>query len=48
MPTGRPQTFRTERKIEEVAILLHANRSQSVDDFAAAAYGSVMVRATEL
>ena len=28
--------IRTERKIEEVAMLVHANRSQSVDDFAAA------------
>ncbi|KAJ4435476.1 hypothetical protein ANN_18092 [Periplaneta americana] len=34
--TGRPQTIRTELKIEEVAMLLRANRSQSVDDLAAA------------
>ena len=34
--TGGPQTVRTERKIEEVATLLYANRSQSVDDLAAA------------
>ncbi|KAJ4445723.1 hypothetical protein ANN_12408 [Periplaneta americana] len=33
--TGRPQTIRTERKIQEVATLVRANRSQSVDDIAA-------------
>ena len=34
--TGRQQTFRTERKIQEVATLVSANRSQSVEDLAAA------------
>ena len=34
--TGRSQTVRTERKIEEVVMLVRANRSQSVDDLAAA------------
>ncbi|PSN36633.1 hypothetical protein C0J52_22296 [Blattella germanica] len=29
---GRPPTVRTESKIEEVAMVVHANRSQSVDD----------------
>ncbi|KAJ4442695.1 hypothetical protein ANN_04284 [Periplaneta americana] len=33
--TGRPQTIRTERKIQEVATLVRANRSQSVYDIAA-------------
>ncbi|KAJ4427328.1 hypothetical protein ANN_24948 [Periplaneta americana] len=33
--TSRPQTIRTERKIQEVATLVRANRSQSVDDIAA-------------
>ena len=33
---GRPQTVRTERKIQEVATLVRANRSQSVDEHAAA------------
>ncbi|PSN49367.1 hypothetical protein C0J52_12211 [Blattella germanica] len=33
---GRPPTVRTERKIEEVATVVRANRSQSVDDIAAA------------
>ncbi|KAJ4445277.1 hypothetical protein ANN_07078 [Periplaneta americana] len=33
--TGRPQTIRTECKIQEVATLGRANRSQSVDDIAA-------------
>ena len=33
---GRLQTVRTERKIEEVAMLMRAKRSQSVDDLAAA------------
>ena len=36
MRTSRPQTVRTERKIEEVAVLVRANRSQSVDNLAAA------------
>ena len=36
MHTGWPQTDRTERKIEEVAMLVRANRSQTVDDLAAA------------
>lgn len=34
--SGRPKAVRTERKIEEVATLVRANRSQSVDDIAAA------------
>ena len=34
--TGRHQTVRIERKIKEVAMLVRANRSQSVDDLAAA------------
>ena len=34
--TGRPQTVRTERNIQEVATLMRANRSLSVDDLAAA------------
>ncbi|PSN50231.1 hypothetical protein C0J52_07790 [Blattella germanica] len=34
--TDRPQTFRTERKMQEVATLVRACRSQSVDDIAAA------------
>ena len=34
--TGRLQTIRTERKIEEVAMLVCANHSQSVDYLAAA------------
>ncbi|KAJ4437672.1 hypothetical protein ANN_17817 [Periplaneta americana] len=33
--TGRPQTIRTERKIQEVATLVRANCSQSVDDIEA-------------
>ena len=33
--TSRPQNVRTERKIEEVVMLVRANRSQSVDDLAA-------------
>ncbi|KAJ4436093.1 hypothetical protein ANN_18720 [Periplaneta americana] len=33
--TGRPQTIRTECKIQEVATLVSANRSQSVDDIVA-------------
>ena len=36
MRTRRPRTVRTDRKIEEVAILVRANRSQSVDNLAAA------------
>ena len=36
MHTRRSGTVRTDRKIEEVAILVRANRSQSVDDLAAA------------
>ena len=32
--TGLPQTVRTERKVEEVAMLVRANRSQSVVDLA--------------
>ena len=36
MSTGRPQAVRTERKIQEVATLVLANRSQSVVDLAAA------------
>ena len=45
---GRLQTVRTERKIEEVAMLVRANRSQSVDDLAAA-IGVILgtVRATK-
>jgi AraC-like DNA-binding protein len=35
--TGRPRTVRTELKIQEVAILVHANRSQMVDEIATAA-----------
>jgi hypothetical protein len=35
--TGRPRTFRTELKIQEVATLVRANRSQTVDEMAAAA-----------
>ena len=33
---NRPQAVRTERKIDEVAILVRANCSLSVDDLAAA------------
>ncbi|KAJ4431822.1 hypothetical protein ANN_20427 [Periplaneta americana] len=33
--TGRPPTIRTERRIQDVATLVRANRSQSVDDIAA-------------
>ena len=36
MHTGQPQTVRTECKIKEVALLVRANCSQSVDDLAAA------------
>jgi hypothetical protein len=35
--TGRPRMFRTEFKIQEVATLVHANRSQTVDEIAATA-----------
>ena len=35
MRTGRPSTVRTERQIEEVAMLVRPNRSQSIDDLAA-------------
>jgi hypothetical protein len=35
--TGRPRTARTELKIQEVATLVHANRSQMADEIAAAA-----------
>ena len=34
--TDRPQTVRTERTIDEVAMLVRTNRSQSMDDHAAA------------
>jgi hypothetical protein len=34
--TSRPRTIRTELKIEEVATLVRANRSQTVDEIAAA------------
>ena len=34
--TDRPRTVRTKPKIEEFATLVRANRSQSVDDLAAA------------
>ena len=34
--TGRPQTVRTERKIEEISMLVRSNHSQSIDDIAAA------------
>jgi hypothetical protein len=34
--TGQPKVARTEHKIEEVAMLVHANHSESVDDIAAA------------
>jgi hypothetical protein len=37
--TGQPRTVRTELKIQEVATLVCANRSQSVDEIAAAAAG---------
>lgn len=37
--TGRPWTIRTELKIQEVATLVHANRSQMVDEITAAAAG---------
>ena len=36
MRTGLPQMDRTERRMEEVEMLVRANRSQSVDDLAAA------------
>ena len=36
MLTGRPQTVLTERKIEEVTMLVPPNGSQSVDDLASA------------
>ena len=36
MRTVRAQTVPTERKIEEVALLVRANRSQLVEDLAAA------------
>ena len=39
MLTGRPQKVRTERKIEGVAMLVRANRFQSVDVLAAAVVG---------
>jgi hypothetical protein len=35
--TGRPSMVRTELKIQEVATLVHANRSQTVDEIAKAA-----------
>jgi hypothetical protein len=34
--SGRPKAVRTERKIKEVAMLVRANCSQSIDDIAAA------------
>jgi hypothetical protein len=34
--SGRPKAVRTEGKIQEVTTLVRANRSQSVDDIAAA------------
>jgi hypothetical protein len=34
--TGRPRTVRTELKIQEVATLVRANHSQTVDEIAAA------------
>jgi hypothetical protein len=37
--TGRPRTVRIELKMQEVAMLVHANRSQTVDEIAAAAAG---------
>ena len=36
MRTGRPQTVRTDCNSEEVASLVNANCSQTVDDLAAA------------
>jgi hypothetical protein len=35
--TGRPRTVRTELKVQEVATLVHDNRSQIVDEVKAAA-----------
>jgi hypothetical protein len=37
--TGRLRTVRTELKIQEVATLVCANRSQTVDEIAAAVAG---------
>jgi hypothetical protein len=37
--TGQPRTVRTELKIQEIATLVCANRSQTVDEIAAAAAG---------
>jgi hypothetical protein len=37
--TSRPRTVRTELKIKEAATLVHANRSLTVDEIAAAAAG---------
>jgi hypothetical protein len=36
--TGQPRTVRTELKIQEVAMLVYANRSHTVDEIAAAAW----------
>jgi hypothetical protein len=35
--TGRPRTVRTELKMQEVAMLVHSNCSQAVDENTAAA-----------
>jgi hypothetical protein len=37
--TGWPRTFRTEHNIQEVSMLVHANRSQMVDQVTATAVG---------
>jgi hypothetical protein len=37
--TSQPRMVRTEFRIKEVATLVHANRSQMVDEIAAAAAG---------
>ena len=39
MHSGQPHTVQTECKIQEVATLVRANDSQSVDDLAAAVVG---------
>jgi hypothetical protein len=38
---GRPRTVRSELKIQEVATLVRANRSQTVDEIAAAAAAGI-------
>jgi hypothetical protein len=37
--TGQLKTVRTELEIQEVTTMVHANRSQTVDEIAAAAVG---------